>query len=727
MSLTAMKVFALFLCVLASSKSVFTDLEREANFSSEASKVSRARLGDDVHYGVGRQIIISDPQSLLRDTRKRVSSDQGTDARNSGQSAEVKAPEIFKLIAKAAPSDRKRLINNSKMMFHGTSSLNNTRTYVVGKKHVRAAYLKGLRAIMWAALKVTDTVSNSESKTNSSSRRKRAYEVNDPFYMSINEYDAIFKKLPVELQYGIAATNHFENALLLGYAAATVSKRDGIDSQLARYIQSKCRERMILKALFEKADTAAQELLTNYKSLRKGVAWLYVKLDRNLKTFFATPSAYLTEYDVLKRDEIDSIDGFLGGKMQCQADVAAGKNETVEAVEKAAEEKAMADVAEVKKVEEEEEELMRVKDADTTRSLVESYEAMREVRRRLPEDLRRLVEATDVVEERLIETYATDQSASTKILDDYYAAKKLEREQLKELASELGPGPASELINNYKTLRKGRVWNYVKLQDRFKTFFRRFSAGLLEFETLKMDELTSIDRFLNLPSPSAGAASAVKTAEGQGPSTPDEGRTIYAELLSSFEGPLKDNILQTDRIEMQMLDLYAKSQSVPSALLDAYRAARNEEREALRKFIAERPQNKTSLVESYKALRNGTAWTFVKTEQQYADFFKRPSPALTDYEALKKEEQTNLDSLLDAKPKKHKRAKMKHAKRKSRQAATEAPMSIPEELNAFPEEITPLPEEITSRTHHRSTLRTTITARTHKHVTTTTPIGKQCD
>lgn len=658
-----MAVLAIFLCVLAASKSVLTDLEGEANASAESSKVS-ARLGDDVEevpYGVDRKTITSEQQQQqvgLRDARKRTS-DQGVAGRQPVESMEMRSLEKSELFLNVAPFDRKTKVNNTKM-FNGTldgrtSPSNNASTEVDRKKYKWATYLNGLRTFA-VALRVTGTEGNLEKNEtgNSFLRRKRAYDVNDPYFVSLNEYNANTRKLPLEVQYATVATNHFEGALLLGYATST-GKRDDIDSLLTEYIQAKCRERNLLKERFEKAGAAAQQLVADYKSLRKGVPWLYVKLDCNLKSFFDAPSAFLTEYDLLKRDELDSIDSFLDGTVQC--DEWDAGNKTKQGVEKPS-----AAVEEVKKAEEEEEELMRVKDADTTRSLSESYEAMRAVRRRLPEDLQKSVEATDVVEEKLIESYATVQSASTKLLASYYAAKKVERELMKELVSEMTPAAANDLLNNYKTLRKGRVWSYVKLQDKLKTFFRRFSPALLEFETLKMDELTSIDRFLKLHHQGAAETSVTKTidqAVEHETELTEEGRGTYAELLRSFPKALSNSILQTDGFDRQMVESYAKTQSVPKVVLDSYKTARNEERETLRKLIVEQPENKTRLVESYKALRKGSAWNFTLAEHAYVEFFNHPSTALTDYEALKKEELTTLDAFLDGKPKKKYRGAMK--------------------------------------------------------------------
>lgn len=662
-----MEVLAIFLCVLAASKSVFTDLAREVNASTESWKVS-ARLRNDVEvvpYGVDRKTITSQ-QQRVRDARKRTS-DQGVAGRQSVESMEMRSLEKSQLFVNVAPLDLKTKMNKTQLFKEAldgrTSPSNNASTEVDKKKYIWATYLNGLRRFS-AALRAQPRAKGYLEKNegyleqnetgNSLLRRKRAYDVNDPYFHSLNEYDAIARKLPIELQYAIVATNHFEDALLLGYATST-DKRDGIDSLLTEYIQAKCRERKLLKERFEKAGSAAQELIADYKTLRKGVPWLYVKLDRNLKSFFDAPSAFLTEYDFLKRDELDSIDSYLDGTVLCNDEDAGNKT-------KQGGEKPSAAVEEVKKAEEEEEELMRAKDADTTRSLSESYEAMREVRRRLPEDLQRSVEATDGVEEKLIESYATVQYASTKLLANYYHAKKIERELMKELASEMKPAAANDLLKNYKTLRKGRVWSYVKLQDKFKTFFRRFSPALLEFETLKMDELTSIDRFLKLHHPGAAETSAAKTidqAVEHETELTEEGRTTYAELLRSFPKALSDNILQTDGFERQMLDSCAKSQSVPKEVLDAYKTARNEERETLRKLTVEQPENKTRLVESYKTLRKGSVWNFTLAEQPYVEFFNHPSTALTDYKALKKEELTTLDSFLDGKPKKKYRGAMK--------------------------------------------------------------------
>src|SRR6218665_106977 len=113
-------------------------------------------------------------------------------------------------------------------------------------------------------------------------------------------------------------------------------------------------------------------------------------------------------------------------------------------------------------------------------------------------------------------------------------------------------------------------------------------------------------------------------------------------FLKALPDMLKSKIFITDDAEKVVLENYVKSRSVPTKALDAYNLAKKDERELLKRLFREVPQ----FVSAYKALRKGVAWKYTRLNDKFKQFFQEPSIALAQFEALKRDELTSLDSFL---------------------------------------------------------------------------------
>jgi len=113
-------------------------------------------------------------------------------------------------------------------------------------------------------------------------------------------------------------------------------------------------------------------------------------------------------------------------------------------------------------------------------------------------------------------------------------------------------------------------------------------------------------------------------------------------LLNKLPDVLKSKILTTDHAEDVILENYVKSQSVPAKTLHIYNSAKKDERELLKRLLADMP----IILPIYKSVRKGEAWHHTRLVIELRRFFQKPSTALTQYEALKKDELTSLDSFL---------------------------------------------------------------------------------
>ena len=157
----------------------------------------------------------------------------------------------------------------------------------------------------------------------------------------------------------------------------------------------------------------------------------------------------------------------------------------------------------------------RMAEVEDPTNLVESYKMYRKVREKLPAQLRMKTRKTDTAEEKLLKSYATSNGDTSNLIADYNSAKSAEREQLKVDASGSG---ATEVIDNYKALRKGKPWNYIKLRGKLQGLFGKPSPSLTEYETLKQDEVASIDSFLGGSSNTeSGKATNVQPQEKEKP------------------------------------------------------------------------------------------------------------------------------------------------------------------------------------------------------------------
>lgn len=172
----------------------------------------------------------------------------------------------------------------------------------------------------------------------------------------------------------IAVTNTAEEALLDSYAQSTTASTN----LLTDYNDAKAKEREVLKLEMAGGGPEEAAMLTNYKKLRKGAPWNSLKLQDKFKAFFDTPSAALTEYLDLKKDEL-SIDLFLSGENAVTVGNAAVPGENGDLVTRYAHRKAMAKFFERARAKEDEENDMvergaRDKDTETVEVEYDTYD-----------------------------------------------------------------------------------------------------------------------------------------------------------------------------------------------------------------------------------------------------------------------------------------------------------------------------------------------------------------
>ena len=138
-----------------------------------------------------------------------------------------------------------------------------------------------------------------------------------------------------------------------------------------------------------------------------------------------------------------------------------------------------------------------------------SYRAYNVLRKKLPLPMRLKIRETQLAEDYLLDYYKDTGTSDEWRLREYNRTRFEELEEFKKLVDKAGDG-RQELIDNYKALRKGTLWNYDKLRDKYKTFFGQESAGRTEFETMKAKENSWIDCFLNGTDVSVLAAAGPK-------------------------------------------------------------------------------------------------------------------------------------------------------------------------------------------------------------------------
>lgn len=117
-------------------------------------------------------------------------------------------------------------------------------------------------------------------------------------------------------------------------------------------------------------------------------------------------------------------------------------------------------------------------------------------------------------------------------------------------------------------------------------------------------------------------------------------------LRDRLPSVLTAQLLRTDQAEHRLLEDYAAGSNIPAEDLFAYKVAKNDERETLKLMIPEAGSYASSIINDYKELRRGEAWNHTRLDNKFKAFFQQPSKALTEYEALKKDELTSLDSFL---------------------------------------------------------------------------------
>ena len=117
-------------------------------------------------------------------------------------------------------------------------------------------------------------------------------------------------------------------------------------------------------------------------------------------------------------------------------------------------------------------------------------------------------------------------------------------------------------------------------------------------------------------------------------------------LLGRLPDVLKAKIGETDEAEVTMLQDFIKEEIVPDEITDAYSAKQKAERELLKEVLKEAGTYAPQILEIYKAIRKGEPWTYLKLDNAFRRFFHQPSDALTEYQALKRDEFASLDAFL---------------------------------------------------------------------------------
>ena len=222
-----------------------------------------------------------------------------------------------------------------------------------------------------------------------------------------------------------------------------------------------------------------------------------IKLQKRFKTVF-NDAAAIRELEKIERDDFDSLDSFLAGSNRPhyqteKADTEAEGAKNTEEMQKA--EEAHKDADPKAEGVENTEEAHKANVDDDPVSVNASLQVVKRKLFTLPKALSDKIFATVKVEIALLTCYVSSNCAATEPLAKYNSAKEEERKTLKKLKDEASPSAATDLVAKYKAVRKGSVWNYTKLQKRFKAFFDD-PAKLKDYEKQERDEFDSLDSFL---------------------------------------------------------------------------------------------------------------------------------------------------------------------------------------------------------------------------------------
>ena len=441
---------------------------------------------------------------------------------------------------------------------------------------------------------------------------------------SLKTFERDLGKLPKALSDNILATDKAEEGLLASYVASN----DTVAKPLAKYTAAKEEERKTLKKLKDKASpTEAEDLVAEYKTVRKGDTWNHIKLQDRFKAFFDDPVS-LREFEKIEQDDFASLDSFLakgeeGHKPNAHDDV----------------------------------DPMSVKD---------SLKAFVRKLFKLPKDLSNNILEADVAAERLLISYITSNGTANKLLAKYNAAKEKVRNTLKQLIAKVSPTAAADLVAKYKAVRKGSTWNYIKLQERFKPFFDDPAASR-EFEKIERDDFDSLDSFLALSTKTQDSTEKADAetneiqnsearqmadetqnlnADDHDPISVNDSLKAFKRKLTELPKALSDKIISTDKAEEGLLISYATA-SVPAAkALAKYTAAKEEERQTLKKLKDKAsPAAAADLVAKYKAVRKGSTLNYTKLQKRLKNFFD-DHVALAEFEKIKQNDFDSLDSFL---------------------------------------------------------------------------------
>lgn len=478
---------------------------------------------------------------------------------------------------------------------------------------------------------------------NNSSRRKllRREKRGDPpssdsfreFYDSRSKWSAEMHLLPETLRTAMVDTDALEEQLLMDLALKRANKTL-IDALKSEYKEAQRAEKWLLKHLVEGAQSQSQaaDLIAHYKTLRKGEAWSHTKLDPIYSEFFNTSSDQLNEFNELQKSQLD-VDAYVNGtlkypdeeeynKAMLAKDEYKNLSKPVEAAEKQLEQENSETSA---------------NDAGQTPSL----SVRKSLVSGLPTVLRTRIKKTDETEEELIQDYWKAPQVPPEILSLYNLRKNEEREVLKQVLKEEGPH-APQTLQLYKAVRKGEAWNYTKVSDKFKEFFQRPSAALVEYDALKKDELSSVDAFLEASDDKEPIVKLFNNSRTRSA----ESLSVHVSLLGELPDMLHHKMEATDAAERALLNYYAKSTPVPSSALDVYNALKKEERLLLKDVLKEAGSYSPQFLNVYKAIRKGEASTHLKLDGALSEFFEKYSPALVEYKTLKRDEFASIDTFL---------------------------------------------------------------------------------
>src|SRR6218665_207051 len=326
---------------------------------------------------------------------------------------------------------------------------------------------------------------------------------------SNESWTELYKKLPHKLRLAIAITNNYEQAFL---KEAVYNREPAALDVIAELHSEKLqREREVLISLVEEVDSKGrEELVADYKALRNGESW-----ERNnpmFVNFFRTASPLLAQYETWKRSELE-IDQYLNGMEKEEEREKAPTAEAAKHREMEIVPASETDAEEDKEVERGRDQDANSGDAPTVRrretrsaedsmAIMESYSVMQSLLGRLPDVLKSKMDTTDSIEREILNSCAASKNVTNREVDVYKLALKEERELLKRVLQEADTY-APKLLQIYKLLRRGEVWNYVKLNKTYEAFFQKPTGALKAYEGLKKDELYSLDAFLKGPTKAA--------------------------------------------------------------------------------------------------------------------------------------------------------------------------------------------------------------------------------